>query len=76
MADITHELMIRYGLSRRPTVAEADRWTETTRSLIRQGVSGNDAGHRAATQILPGVGTVVYASESDTIEMLLRKADK
>ena len=76
MASITHDLMIRFGLSRAPTESEADRWVELTRTLIRQGVAQTDAGHRAAVQVLPGVGTRVYASESDTIEMLLRKADR
>lgn len=74
MADITHNLMIRFGLSRRPTQAESDAWVQLTDALIRQGVSAKDAGLRAAYQTLPGPGTKVFASQADTIEMLLNKA--
>lgn len=74
MADITHKLMIRFGLSRQPTQAESDAWVQLTEALIRQGVPSKEAGQRAAYQILPGVGTRVFASQADTIEMLLDQA--
>jgi len=76
MANVGHELMIRYGLSRAATPSESDRWVALTQQLIRQGVGRDEAGRRAADLILPGVGTRFYASESDTIEMLLRKANQ
>ena len=74
MADITHNLMIKFGLSRRPTQEESDRWVATTNVLISQGYTREEAGRRAAVQILPGVGTKFYASEADTIDTLLDKA--
>jgi hypothetical protein len=74
MADIGHELMIKYGLSRAATRDEQQRWAEATQNLIRQGVAANEAGERAAALILPGYNTHFYASEADAIEMLLRRA--
>lgn len=74
MADISHSLMIRFGTSRQPTAAETNQWIQLTEALIRQGVSSKEAGQRAAAQVLPGTGTRVFASQADTIEMLLSKA--
>lgn len=73
MADITHRLMIKYGLSRAPTQAESNQWVQLVEALIAQGVPREEAGRRAAAQLLPGFETHVYASEADTLEMLLNR---
>lgn len=65
--------MIAYGLSRRATDEEAAHWARITETLIRDGVPKAQAGHRAAAQVLPGYNTHKYASEADTIEMLLQQ---
>lgn len=74
MADVTHDIMIRFGLSRRPTQVEIDAWVQLTDALIRQGMPAKDAGLQAAYKTLPGPGTKVFATQADTIEMLLSKA--
>ena len=74
MADIDRRLKIKYGLTRDPSPLERKRWAELTDAFIRQGFTREEAGERAAAQSLPGYQTFFYASEADTIEMLLRDA--
>lgn len=74
MADIGHNLMIKYGLPRAPSQDLIDRWIRTTEALIQQGHEREIAGSAAAKQIFPGFQTHMYASEADTIESLLGRA--
>lgn len=76
MADIGTRLRIKYGLENNPTAAQQARWAEVTRSLIRQGYTANQAGTAAAKTLFADFERMIYASEADTIEMLLRKADE
>ncbi|AYM81036.1 hypothetical protein G6L67_07660 [Agrobacterium tumefaciens] len=76
MADTKHALRIKYGLRNAVTDAQAIRWGELTRQNIRAGQSGEAAGANAARTIFPDYKTAVYASEADTIEMLLREIGK
>lgn len=73
MADITHALMIKYGLRPAPTQAEAERWAREVEGLKKQGVPADEAGKRAAKAIFPSYETMKYASHADTIEALLAK---
>jgi hypothetical protein len=74
LANISHQLMIKYGLRTGPSQALVDRWVQLTESLISQGVAGEQAGTRAAVQVFPDYQTHIYASESDTITSLLGRA--
>lgn len=74
MANISHSLLIKYGLPRAPSQAEADQWLQLVEAYIRQGQSRDRAGELAAKATFRGYNTVVYASEADTIEALLSKA--
>jgi hypothetical protein len=65
--------MIAYGLSRQATNEEAAHWARITEALIRDGVPKEQAGQRAAAQVLPGYNTHKYASAADTIDMLLQQ---
>lgn len=76
MANIGDRLRIKYGLQTNPTQAQQDRWAELTRSLIRQGHGPSIAGAAAAKALFSDFESMVYASEADTIEMLLRQIDK
>jgi hypothetical protein len=77
MADIGNRLKIKYGLGQTPTRDQQSIWATATYNLVAQGYSREDAGRLAARQLFADFGRNVYASESDTIEMLLRQiADK
>jgi hypothetical protein len=75
MADAPHNLKIKYGLRNEPTDAQVKLWAQITRKVASQGHSLDTAGAAAAKQIFPDYRTVVYASEADTIEALLRAAE-
>ena len=74
MADISHSLYIKYGLSRTPTSIEIERWVQLTDALITQGYEREQAGALAAKATFYGYNSMVYASESDSIDTLLRAA--
>jgi hypothetical protein len=76
MADIGHGLMIKYGLAHQPSSERAQEWARLTRLLMDRGVGREDAGARAAQQLFTDYRTRYYASEADTIEMLLRQASE
>ncbi|MDP1630201.1 MAG: hypothetical protein Q8L66_02130 [Caulobacter sp.] len=73
MADIGHKLRIKYGLKINPSLTDQKRWADLTNSLIRQGHDRSIAGDAAAKTIFPDFNSMVYASEADTIEMLLQQ---
>lgn len=73
MAAIGHNLMIRFGLSRAATEAESTAWANRVRALMAAGHSSTRAGELAAAELLPGYQSHVYASEGDTVEMLLQR---
>lgn len=73
MADKGDSLRIKYGLANNPSLALQQRWASLVDALIGQGYSSEEAGRRAAAQVFPDNGTRFYASEGDTIEMLLRQ---
>lgn len=75
MADSAHNLRIKYGLRNEPTDAQVKLWARITRQVASQGHSLEASGAAAAKQIFPDYRTVVYASEADTIEALLRAAE-
>ncbi len=74
MADIRHNLRIKYGLRNDPAQDLVRRWVQTTESLIRAGEARERAGRVAASEIFPDFNTMVYASEADDIESLLDAA--
>ena len=77
MADIGNGLRIKFGLTAVPTRDQQARWESVTNSLVAQGYSPSEAGRFAARRVFPDFERNVYASEGDTIEMLLRQiADK
>lgn len=74
MADISHGLMIKYGLSRSPSQGLVDQWLALTIRLINQGHPSEEAGRAAAKVIFPDFDSHFYASEADTIGHLLGRA--
>lgn len=74
MASIGHGLMIKFGLAHQPSPEKADEWARSTRDLIRQGLSQELAGEQAAKRLFTDYRTRVYASEADTIALLLQQA--
>jgi hypothetical protein len=77
MADIGNRLKIKYGLGRDPSPERSQEWARLTQQYINQGMSRQTAGEAAAKYLFRDYNTHVYASEADTIEMLLQQvADK
>jgi hypothetical protein len=76
MADISHKLLIKYGLAENPTREKTEEWVKLTEELIRSGYQKEQAGTEAARKIFRDFKTRFYASEADTIEMLLHEAAK
>jgi hypothetical protein len=74
MASIGHGLMIKFGLGQEPSPERADEWARLTRELIRQGTSQDAAGDQAAKRLFTDYKTRYYASEADTIALLLQQA--
>ena len=75
MASAGHGLLVRYGLGKEPDAASQARWAAVVRQLVNSGMNRDVAGEAAARQVFPDFHTRVYASESDTIETLLRLAE-
>lgn len=75
MSNAAHGLRIRFGLQHQPTDAQVKQWAELVKSLKARGYLADQAGATAAKQIFPDFNTMVYASEADTIEALLRLAE-
>ncbi|ESY26331.1 hypothetical protein X751_00085 [Mesorhizobium sp. LNJC395A00] len=76
VASIGHALLIRYGLGVQPSAERQQEWARLTRQYIRDGQTADRAGENAAKYLFSDFHTRVYASEADTIEMLLREAGK
>lgn len=76
LAAIGHALMIKFGLAREPSSEKTDEWVRLTRELIGKGYSQEEAGAVAAKKLFPDVGTRHYASQADTIALLLEQAGK
>ena len=74
MADISHALLIKYGLSSAPTAQEIQQWIQLTDAYVRQGQEREKAGALAAAAIFRGFNSVVYSSEANSIETLLQLA--
>lgn len=66
-------LLVKYGLRNTPSEEAAQKWARRVRELINGGMSRDVAGDTAAKEIFPDYHTHVYASEADTIEMLLQQ---
>ena len=76
MADVAHGLRIKYGLVNSPSPSQVQEWANLAKRYISQGMSPEAAGHSAAKYLFRDYRTNVYASEADTIEMLLREVGK
>lgn len=76
MASIGHALLIKYGLGTQPSPERQQEWARLTRQYIQNGQSPDVAGEAAAKYLFRDFHTHVYASEADTIELLLREAGK
>ncbi|WP_162827031.1 hypothetical protein [Pseudolabrys taiwanensis] len=74
MADISHGLMIKFGLANAPSESLSERWASLTRIYINGGMDREAAGDRAAKELFPDYQTRFYASEADTISYLLQQA--
>lgn len=74
MSNIAHRLRIKFELRSVPQENQIREWVQITESLIRQGHSLEDAGHRAARQTFADCGTMFFKSEADTIATLLAAA--
>jgi hypothetical protein len=75
VASISEGLMIKYGLSHKPTDDQTNTWLRRTRSNINIGIGREEAGERAAREIFTDYKTHFYSTEADTMETLLRIAE-
>lgn len=73
MADVGHRLRIKFGLVNSPSLEQQKLWASITDQLIRQGYASREAGEAAARQVFPDYDRMKFASEGDTIEMLLQQ---
>ncbi|WP_312597803.1 hypothetical protein [Brevundimonas sp.] len=73
MADIGNQLKIKYGLSGSPSVEQQRRWADAVDRYLALRYPYPLAGEAAAKEVFSGVGSHLYKSEGDTIEMLLRQ---
>ena len=73
MADAGDRIRIKYGLRNNPTSTQQQQWAAAVERLIGQGHTREEAGRLAAKETFSDFGTMFYASESDTIEMLLQR---
>ena len=73
MADAGHGLMIKYGLRNAPPPDLIQRWANLANQYINGGMNREAAGHAAAKVVFLDYRKHVYASEADTIEMLLQQ---
>jgi len=70
---IASRLKVKYGLPSEPSAEAIKRFKRQALANIRTNeYTKEEAGRRAAALIFTGFGTHVYASQSDTLEMLLR----
>ncbi|MFL1875216.1 hypothetical protein ACIKT0_08380 [Hansschlegelia beijingensis] len=77
MANIGNALKIKYGLGHDPSSDKAQEWADLVRRYVRDGMPREAAGEAAAKVLFRDYQTHVYASEADTLEMLLQQvADK
>lgn len=74
MANAANGLRIKYGMESQPTEQQVNLWAQTVIQLINKGSTQEQAGAEAAKKIFPDFGRMIYASEADTIEALLRAA--
>lgn len=74
---VASRLKIKYGLPSEPSLAARKQFKKQAQANINSGrFSSNEAaGRSAAMQVFTGFETHVYASESDTLEMLLRQIE-
>jgi len=76
MADVKDKLRLKYGLGHEPSDSEVREWSAKADSLIREGVSPEEAGRRAARSVFPDYDRISLKAEADTIEALLDAARK
>ena len=76
MADAGNRIKIKYGLRNNPSLAQQREWANIVALFVRQGYSHDQAGQMAAKQLFSDYDTMKYASEGDTIEMLLRQINE
>ena len=73
MADVGDRIRIKYGLRNNPSLTQQQQWAAVVERLVSQGHSREEAGRMAAKETFSDFDSLVYASESDTIEMLLQR---
>lgn len=74
VADISHSLMIKYGLRGGPSEALVQLWLQRVRANIAAGMSQEAAGEAAAKVTFTDFRTHFYASQAETLEALLKAA--
>lgn len=74
---IASRLKVKYGLPSEPSLAVRQQFKRQARANINSGrfSTVEAAGRSAAMQVFTGFETRVYASQSDTLEMLLREIE-
>ena len=76
MSNISHSLMIKYGLASDPSEQLVEKWIKRTEELIDKGHDAETAGRKAAQEIFPDYEKYKYAAEADTITSLLQQAKR
>jgi hypothetical protein len=72
--DLATALRIKYGLSDDPSSEAIKAWAKAVEALLGEGVPSEDAGRRAAVGVFGELEGILYFSEADTLEALLRRA--
>jgi len=74
MRDLGLALRVKYRLEEVPTGEQALEWVRLVESLIKTGLSPEDAGRAAARHLFTINENLILKAEADTIEVLLARA--
>ncbi|MCG9559868.1 hypothetical protein [Vibrio kanaloae] len=75
-SSVEHQLFIKYSLVKHPSKEEITSWLERTEYYLKQGLSKDEAGRKAASEAFEVDLNIIRKSQADTIEALLEKAKK
>lgn len=74
MSDLATALRVKYGLSDDPTPEAIGAWAKAVEELLAEGTLSEAAGREAAGKVFGELERILYFSEADTLEALLRRA--
>lgn len=74
--EVSRKLQVKYGLTSEPTTTQVTAWVALTRANMSDGTESELAGEIAARYLFADYRSRVFATEADTLEMLLNEAEK